>query len=576
MVLPIIPTPQRSIELVVDMNVDKNIPVILQMPQSDVRLVNLAEKIFENVHICSGEYALYSEGSFAPVYEMNRAEGYLLNIYEETVQVASKDARGLFYGLQTLQQYLAMPEQKAIEISDWPDLAIRSDYLDMRGLFPKFDRVLDFVKEMAFYKLNTLVVEYEDKLPRSRKEFCHPTETWSYDQLTLFWKAAYDNFIDIIPLQQSFGHLEYALKLPEYQYLRELPTVAGEICPLREGAAELTASLIEETVYLHPHSNYIHLGCDEVFSLGKSQECQSSNCSRSRLAIDFINKNIRKVISLGKKPIIWHDMLEKATDEELSLLDKQVIVGIWLYSPETVNAVAPDFMRRLHAQGISTLPCCSVRAFDQAPDQNYPCVEQRLRNIDSWCELIKHSRSNGMINTNWCSSFSFGNPYGLFETSRYTAFYAAERCWNLHANTSDFLERFLAVYHGIYQVNLFGGNERRYDYYKIIGDLLPKVRKNIQTAKLIDLMYRLEGTLSVNSNAFRGRMFPNSEVELTCLREKALKQYPKFYKTEKELKKLLPELLSSEMCELFMQSRIDRIHLQQKELEKMLGISLTF
>ena len=142
-----------------------------------------------------------------------------------------------------------------MEINDWPELAMRSDYLDMRGLFPKFENLLKYVEEMARYKLNTLVIEYEDKLPRSRKEFCHPLDALTPEQHALLLKTAHDHFIDVIPLQQSFGHLEYALKLPEYQHLRELPEAPGEMCPLREGSFELAASLIEETARLHPDSD---------------------------------------------------------------------------------------------------------------------------------------------------------------------------------------------------------------------------------------------------------------------------------------------------------------------------------
>ena len=153
-----------------------------------------------------------------------------------------------------------MPAHPAVEITDWPELALRSDYLDMRGIYPKFENLLRYVEEMAAYKLNTLVIEYEDKLPRARKDLCHPTDALTPEQHRRLLEVARENFIDIIPLQQSFGHLEYVLKLPEYQHLREIPEAPGEMCPLREGAYELAASLLEETARLHPDSRYLHLG----------------------------------------------------------------------------------------------------------------------------------------------------------------------------------------------------------------------------------------------------------------------------------------------------------------------------
>lgn len=576
-----IPQPQRCILLNGVSEIGCNTPVVVCMPQLDKRLVKLVKTLFNNVRIEEGPFALYSENSFIPECPQSHSEGYMLNIRKKTLQLVAGDAPGLFYGLQTLRQYFEMPEHPSIEINDWPDLSMRSDYLDMRGLFPKFENLLKYVEEMARYKLNTLIIEYEDKLPRKQKEFCHPSDSLSYEQHTLLIKTAYENFINVIPLQQSFGHLEYVLKLPQYRHLRELPGTPGEICPLRDGAFELVSKLIEETVHMHPSSQYIHLGCDEVWSLGQSVECQSSGKSRRCIAIEFINRLAEKVLSMGKIPIVWHDMLIRSEQsagtaefddyKELSLLNKNIIVAVWLYSPDYVNTVAPYLMETLHSYGIKTIPCCSVRASDHCNVQNYPCIEQRLRNIDTWCEFIEKSRCNGMINTNWYSSFSFGNPYGLFETSRYTAFYAAERCWNLRSNNETFLERFMGTYHGAYAITLTTGKERRYDYYKLISKYRPFVTRNKDTAWLIDVMYRQEYATNINYSIFRARVSPNNSVELDCLRERALQQYSDLRIIEKELKEILSKLLTNTMATIFFESRSYSNKLYQKDLEDILG-----
>ncbi len=584
MSLPFVPYPQRCNLLHTTARISPESPVVLQAPENDERLLRAASALFSKVKCHTGPFALFSDGSFAPSYPFARPEGYILTVREETVQLAAHDAAGLFYGMQTLRQWMEMPEHPAVEICDWPDLSMRSDYLDMRGLFPKFENLLLYVEEMAAYKLNTLVIEYEDKLPRSRKELCAPTDALTEEQLRQLLQVARDHFIDVIPLQQSFGHLEYALKLPEYIHLRETQNTPGEMCPLRDGAFELAASLIEETAAMHPDSRYLHLGCDEVWSLGQSPECKASGKSRGQIAIEFINRLAEKVIALGKTPVVWHDMLASVWEggemggaqdyAALAAINKNIVVAIWLYSPELVNEVAPELMERLHALGIRTIPCSAVRASDMSGDQNYPRVEQRLRNIDAWCELIAQTRATGMINTNWCSTFSLGNPYGLFETSRYTAFYAADRCWNLQADSTGFLERFLAVFHGVYHAEISSGAERRYDYYKIIGRLLPQVTRNKETAELIHIMRWLEYAAPVNHLTFRGDYFKGSEVELTMLRGRATKNYANLRKAEEALKWLLPQLLSQPMAELFFESRSYPNRLFQRELERILGLSL--
>ena len=579
-----VPQPQRCIRLTGEASVTGETPVVLCTPAPEGCLVRAAQKLFCAVRTETGPFALYSEGSFAPECPVCRPEGYLLTVRGDAMQLAAHDAAGLFYGMQTLRQYFEMPSHPALEITDWPELSMRSDYLDLRGIFPKVEHLPRLVEEMARYKLNTLVIEYEDKLPRARTEFCHPTQALSREQHAALLAAAHENFIDVIPLQQTFGHLEYALKLPEYQHLREIPEAPGELCPLRAGAYELAASLIEETARLHPDSRYIHLGCDEVWSLGQSPECKASGKSRGRLAIEYINRLAEKAVSLGKTPIVWHDMLadvwragdmgEAGNYEELALINKNIVVAIWLYSPERVNLVAPRLMEALHAHGIKTLPCCAVRASDRCGMQNYPCVEQRLRNVDAWCELIAQSRCDGMMNTNWCSTFSLGNPYGLFETSRYTAFYAADRCWNLRSDTAAFLERFMGVYHGAYGIPLLTGAERRYDYYTLIGRYLPLVTRNRDTAELIWILYQQEYAVSVNFAAFRGDFFAGSKVELDCLRARAPKQYAQLHALEEQLRAVLDRLLMPEMAQLFFESRSYPNRLYRCELERMLGMPL--
>ena len=584
MELYLIPQPQRCARLTGTAQIDREAPVVLSRPAGDARLLRAAQTIFANVQCVQGPYALYSAGSFAAACPERQPEGYLLTLRGAVVQLSANDAAGLFYGIQTLRQYLAMPAHPAVEITDWPELALRSDYLDMRGIYPKFENLLRYIEEMAAYKLNTLVIEYEDKLPRARKDLCHPTDALTPEQHRRLLEVARENFIDIIPLQQSFGHLEYVLKLPEYQHLREIPEAPGEMCPLREGAYELAASLLEETARLHPDSRYLHLGCDEVWSLGQSDECKASGKTRGRIAIEYINRLAEKVVSLGKIPIVWHDMMadvwrggemgEAGNYDDLALLNKNLVVAIWLYSPDRVNLVAPKLMEALHAHGIRTIPCSAVRASDRCGMQNYPCIEQRLRNIDTWCELIANSRCDGMINTNWWSTFSFGNPYGLFETSRYTAFYAADRCWNLRADSAAFLERFLGVYHGAYDIVLTTGAERRYDYYKLIGQYLPQITRNRDTAILIDVLYRQEYATSVNFAAFRGDLYPDRPVELDCLRERAPKQYANLRGIEAELRDVLSRLLEPGMAELFFESRSYPNRLYKRELERILQQTL--
>lgn len=54
-----------------------------------------------------------------------QAEGYYLKIDKEGIVVAGGDRRGVFYGVQTLVQLIALPKLPLVEVTDYPDVPYR-------------------------------------------------------------------------------------------------------------------------------------------------------------------------------------------------------------------------------------------------------------------------------------------------------------------------------------------------------------------------------------------------------------------------------------------------------------------
>lgn len=595
--LNLIPWP-KSLEIKAGLEEDgnkmQNLPLdrelaVLGMEWADERLVRCAGGMFSRVLTeegCAGEgkYSLTSKPQQAgqclescsqdgnglncstiPITKhrewKGHAHGYLLIVENGSFRLVSCTPEGLFYGMQTIRQLFFHGSLPALVIEDWPDTALRADYLDLRNIFPPFERILHFIKELAQYKINALVIEYEDKLPFKHMEFLrHESDCFTSEQLSELLRTAKENFIDIIPLQQSFGHLEYVLKFPQYQYLRETKDNPGEMCPLRKGAKELAIALLEDTAGLHPDSRYLHIGCDEVWSLGQSEECRASGKSRERIFIEFVNQLIDRVCALGKIPIIWHDMFAHAASEELQLLDKRAVVAIWLYSGSDMPCRAKKLIDKLAAKGITCMGASSVRCWDNRPEQNYPVIENRLQNLNLWAELARTENLAGMLHTNWASSFSFGRPYGLFETSRYPLMYAADVSWGLGGKNDGFLSRFLCLYHGMDGQSFASRGFENKDYYRLMHDCWKDVKKNQDTARLIALMVDLENSLPVWHTMFRCEMFPDSEVEYACLNGRTKAAVEQFQKVEEQLREFIPTLLKPSMSELFLESRLYLYH----------------
>ena len=536
----------------------------------------------------SGVYAVVSPGLSVNVQlarrVLGRADGYVLALDVGRIEIYAWSASGLFYGMKTLEQLLrsgggAAP---AVTIADWADLRLRSDYLDLRTVYPTFEHIVQYVEELARYKINTLIVEYEDKLPFRKLPFLrHPDLALTPEQHERLLETAHANFVEIIPKQQSFGHLEYILKHPAYIGLRETPDSVGELCPHRAGSYEMMAEIIEDIADLHPHSRYLHIGCDEVWSLGTCAECRGSGASREASFIGFVNRLADKVVALGKTPMIWHDMLMQATEEEIAQLDKRVIVVIWIYGGHRMKADARRMIRTLRSVGVAVLGASSVRCWDDNGEQNYPVIRNRIDNIVNWVNLAQSEQLGGIINTNWSAPFALGSPYGLFETSRYPAFFAADLNWNFRARVDTYLIRFLQQYHGVRTADLDEAEMKDYgaaDYYALMPQLLPVIRDNRLTAELIDAMIRYETPFQrrfpLHTFLFRGELSPDSEEVITCLKDKHRANYADLEAARAVMQSVVDRLLPPQMAELFMTSRFYRPALYEARLNQILSKSV--
>ncbi|MBW4082254.1 glycoside hydrolase family 20 zincin-like fold domain-containing protein [Paenibacillus sp. S150] len=564
--------------------------VRLALPVPDARITRLAEALFAGVQetaqpgsIC----ALVLEGlPLNPVMAARVAgkhDGYVLAVDQGRLEVYAHSAPGLFYGLKTLEQLLLSGggSVPALTIADWADLRLRSDYLDLRTVYPTYEHMLEYVAELSSYKINTLIIEYEDKLPFRQLAFLRHSEfAFTEEEHRLLLQTAHDNFVTVIPKQQSFGHLEYILKHPAYIGLRETPETVSELCPNRAGSYEMMAGILEEVAALHPESEYLHLGCDEVWSLGTCEDCRRSGLTREASFIRFVNLLAAKAVSLGKRPMIWHDMLMHAAPEELALLDKRVIVVVWLYGGHRMKADARAILHKLRDAGIETLGASSVRCWDDNGDQNYPVIHNRISNILGWTGLARSEQLEGIIGTNWACPFSLGSPYGLFETSRYPAFFSADQSWNFAADEGSYLERFLLQYHGLPAAELPPGvlegweDYTAADYYQLVPQLLPALKRNRLTAELIDVMLQYEipaqRSFPLQTFLFRGVLSPDSEEVFTFMREKHKTGYGKLLAAKRNMEAVLAQLLPPRMAGLFLMSRFYRMELFEDNLRGMI------
>jgi hexosaminidase len=53
---------------------------------------------------------------------------------------------------------------------------------------------------------------------------------------------------EVIPLIQTFGHVEFILKGPEYRYLREVDQDPQSFCPSKPGTMVLVREMVDQVL----------------------------------------------------------------------------------------------------------------------------------------------------------------------------------------------------------------------------------------------------------------------------------------------------------------------------------------
>ncbi|MCK5207889.1 MAG: beta-N-acetylhexosaminidase, partial [Cyclobacteriaceae bacterium] len=95
-------------------------------------------------------------------------QGYSLATDTNVLTIRAKREDGLFYGVQTIFQLLKKTRGEVLipgmEITDWPDINIRAVHYDTKHHQDKSSYVKSFIRDLARYKINMLVWEWEDKL----------------------------------------------------------------------------------------------------------------------------------------------------------------------------------------------------------------------------------------------------------------------------------------------------------------------------------------------------------------------------------------------------------------------------
>ena len=218
-----------------------------------------------------------------------------------------------------------------------PPKPIVGVHLDLKGMNFKPAYIPQLMADLASQGVNAVLVEYEDIFPFRSSPAAGNLDialdrsvVWSRATLSRFLAEAKRNRIEVIPLQQCLGHLEYLLGWKRFRSLAENTKYPSTIRLDSPRAVALVSEMLSQIIAAHPGSRYIHLGMDEAHALHDA----AKRLKRSvlDLFLDHLHVLLKVVEPTGKIPMIWTDMLWNESRFELAdALPSQTVLVHWHY-----------------------------------------------------------------------------------------------------------------------------------------------------------------------------------------------------------------------------------------------------
>ena len=415
-------------------------------------------------------------------------EDYELDIAAQSIRITAKSAAGAFYALQTLRQIFKEDRVPCLHITDKPDFQYRGFYQDVtRGKIPTAETLKKLIDTMAYYKLNSLqlyvehVFEFEES-----KGLREATGYLTGEEMRELGAYCYENFIEFIPSLSTFGHMCELLNQEQYRHLRVLNDYTDSvnfwwdrmshhtIDPLQDESFEFVKSLINQYA---PHftSDVFNICCDETFDLTKYAE---KGHDVGAIYLDFTKKIISHVQSLGKKVMMWGDVLLEHP-EIITEFPENVIFLNWYYDTD-VSEMEEKIagFANLHRRQIV---CPGTTAWNRFCER----VETEEVNIVKMIELGYRYGAEGVLNTNWGD---WGNPESL-ELCMYGLVLGAEKSWSANTKIDE-------------------------TFYDAVNALLYGCEKGVETLKKISVLNDRITWWDVCCNYFKHRYHTGEALDL--------------------------------------------------------------
>lgn len=252
-----------------------------------------------------------------------RAEGYALVIEEGGFALQAFDARGYFYGLQTISQLLAQAVAgdgriPLARISDWPAMSQRSTLLIIKNLRRggNIEYVKNLLAGLAAMKYNSVFLQFDSAIPGPNSPFPETVKDQLTDaQVADICATARRHHLTVNLAFQFGAHATWILNEPAYakfgeNFKQPISWDNSNLCPLNPQLWKVLGDLVAHQIKLCK-PQYVHIAHDEI-GHGEFAEhplCKNSGLSKEELIATSLRKLRQIVPPNTAKLIMWHDLL---------------------------------------------------------------------------------------------------------------------------------------------------------------------------------------------------------------------------------------------------------------------------
>jgi hexosaminidase len=377
---------------------------------------------------------------------------YRIDVEPCGIRATATDAAGRAYAERTLAQLAAQfgDEIPCLTIDDWPDFPVRGVMLDIsRDKVPTMATLRSLVDRLAGWKINQLQLYTEHTFAysahRTAWEHASPLTADEVRELDGYCR---ERFIELVPNQNSFGHMERWLKHERYRHLAEAPDGAEtpwgfrwdgpfSLCPTDPASVGFLAGLYAE---LLPNfgSGLFNVGCDETFDIGQGRSwAEAERVGVTGVYLDFLRKVNGLVRGQGRRMMFWGDVILHHP-ERIADLPPDAIALNWGYEadhPFEVEAAA------FAAAGVPFYVCPGTSSWNSIAGRTDNC----LANLRNAAGAGRKHGAIGYLITDWGD-----NGHLQYLSTSYLGFMAgaaiswcgdtnADIDWRLKADSLKFL-----------------------------------------------------------------------------------------------------------------------------------------